>query len=253
MQALAVENGVAGRSAWLYPAIIDGAIVVFSLSVVQVSLNKERPLYPWLLVGLFTVLSVALNVLHAERAFLARVLAAVPPIALFLSFELLMNQVKAAAGRSATRQSLAELESALTARRAELDEVVRQKAAELDNLVRKWTAKLERLQAEVEQLQSQKAGRPAGRNGGIAELESIHTLPAGDDNRPLDKAQAQAAVLDYLAGHPKATLVEIAAVVGRSKSTIGTYLSELKSAGRLIQNGAGWEVTVRREGPQHEA
>ncbi len=244
---------MAGRSAWLYPAIIDGAIVVFSLSVVQVSLNKERPLYPWLLVGLFTVLSVALNVLHAERAFLARVLAAVPPIALFLSFELLMNQVKAAAGRSAARQSLAELESALVARRAELDEVVRQKAAELDNLVWKWTAELERLEGDVKQLQSQNAGRPDGRNDGVSELESIRTPPAGDDNRPLDKAQAQAAVLDYLAGHPKATLVEIAAVVGRSKSTIGTYLSELKSAGRLIQNGAGWEVAVRREGPEHEA
>jgi hypothetical protein len=286
LRGLALDNGVGLKTAWLYPAIIDGAILVFSLSVVQVSLNKERTAYPWLLVGLFTGLSVLLNIVHAERNFLAQAMAAIPPVALFLSFELLMNQVKATVNRATANLSLADLEIALAARRAELDEVVRRKEAELDNLVqnrtaalerlqasvveleivqvsrqaeldhliRKRTAALEQLQADVERLPNQKAERPAERNGNLSELETtFRTPPAGDNNRTLDKEQAQAAVLDYLAGHPEATLVEIAAVVGRSKSTISTYLSQLKSAGRLNQNGAGWKVVGSKGGIGNEA
>lgn len=271
LRGLALDNGAGLKTAWLYPAIIDGAIVVFSLSVVQVSLNKERTAYPWLLVGLFTGLSVLLNVVHAEPTLLAQAMAAIPPVALFLSFELLMNQVRATVNRATAHLSLADLEIALAARRDELDEIVRQKEAELDNLVqkrtaeldeiaqqkaaeldslvRKRTAELERLQADVERLLNQKAERPDGRNGDLSELETTFRTPlAGDHNRTLDKERAQAAVLDYLAGHPEATLVEIAAVVGRSKSTISTYLSELRSAGRLNQNGSGWEVTDRNGG-----
>jgi hypothetical protein len=30
--------------------------------------------------------------------------------------------------------------------------------------------------------------------------------------------------------------------IGRSKSTVGNYVSELAAAGRLKKNGHGWEV-----------
>jgi hypothetical protein len=93
-RGLALDNGAGLKTAWLYPAIIDGAILVFSLSVVQVSLNKERTAYPWVLVGLFTGLSVLLNIVHAEPTLLAQAMAAIPPVALFLSFELRKKPVK---------------------------------------------------------------------------------------------------------------------------------------------------------------
>lgn len=50
LRHLAAANGVAPGMAWLYPAIIDGAIIVFSLSVLQASLHRERTRYPWALV-----------------------------------------------------------------------------------------------------------------------------------------------------------------------------------------------------------
>lgn len=61
LKDLAVQIGVAEPIAWLYPAIIDGAIIVFSLSVLRANLTQERTIYPWVLVCLFTLLSVVLN------------------------------------------------------------------------------------------------------------------------------------------------------------------------------------------------
>ncbi|MCB8927644.1 MAG: DUF2637 domain-containing protein [Ardenticatenaceae bacterium] len=91
LKDLAVQIGIAEAIAWLYPAIIDGAIIVFSLSVLRANLTRERPVYPWVLVSLFTLLSVVLNIIHAQRELLAQFLAAIPPVALFLSFELLLT------------------------------------------------------------------------------------------------------------------------------------------------------------------
>lgn len=47
LRHLAAQNGIEAGMAWLYPAIIDGAIIIFSLSVLQTSLNKEKATYPW--------------------------------------------------------------------------------------------------------------------------------------------------------------------------------------------------------------
>jgi uncharacterized protein DUF2637 len=94
LHSLAVEQGVPAALAWLWPLVVDGFIVVASLSVVRAVADGRHAAYPWLLVLAFSSISVAFNVLHAAPTVVARFVAAIPPTALVLSFELLMRQLR---------------------------------------------------------------------------------------------------------------------------------------------------------------
>jgi len=96
LYGLALAEGVPRRLAWLWPLVVDGFIVVASLAVLHAVLEHRPTVYPWTLVLGFSAVSVLFNVLHAAPTAVARLVAAVPPLALVLSFELLMRQVRAA-------------------------------------------------------------------------------------------------------------------------------------------------------------
>jgi DNA-binding IclR family transcriptional regulator len=49
-------------------------------------------------------------------------------------------------------------------------------------------------------------------------------------------------LLNYLSDNPDASLSDMADAINRSRSTAGSYVSELQSAGRLYKSGHGWEV-----------
>ncbi|MCZ7673868.1 MAG: DUF2637 domain-containing protein [Chloroflexi bacterium] len=237
LKDLAAGNGIASGMAWLYPAIIDGAIIVFSLSVLQASLNRDKTLYPWALVAIFTVLSVVLNIVHAPQDFLPRILAAIPPVALFLSFELLMNQVKGTVRRAAAFQSLHDLAVKIRQKQTELDELVQSRTADLDKLnatIERMTAQKETLQAELRDLRSERRQTQTS--------SYLGTLDHANAVRVANKTEAQDALLAYLADHPDASLAEAGAAIGRSKSTIGVYVRELSESGQLHKNGHGWEI-----------
>ncbi len=106
---LAQENGVTAGLTWVWPLVLDGAIVVFSLSALRASLHRESISYPMVLVVIATVASVLFNVAHAPSGMLAHAMATVPPVFLFLSFELLMRQLRSEVERSAKLASLEEL------------------------------------------------------------------------------------------------------------------------------------------------
>jgi hypothetical protein len=78
----------------MWPLVVDGFIVVASLSVVRAVADGRRASYPWLLVLIFSAISVTFNVVHATPTAVARFVAAIPPTALVLSFELLMRQLR---------------------------------------------------------------------------------------------------------------------------------------------------------------
>lgn len=248
LKDLAAGNGIASGMAWLYPAIIDGAIIVFSLSVLQASLNRDKTLYPWALVAIFTVLSVVLNIVHAPQDFLPRILAAIPPVALFLSFELLMNQVKGIVRRAAAFQSLRDLAITIRQKQTELDGLIQAKRAELDELVQSRTADLDKLDTAVERITAQKETLQAELRDLRSErrqaqtASNLGTLDHANAVRVANKTEAQDALLAYLAEHPDASLAEAGAAIGRSKSTIGVYVRELSESGQLHKNGHGWEV-----------
>lgn len=256
LRDLAVQQGIAPDVAWLYPAIIDGAIIVFSLSVVQVSLAGERPRYPWVLVGVFTALSVVLNILHAAATILPKLMAAIPPVALFLSFELLMNQIKWAARRQSLGQTVAELETAITTLQAARSRLEGEIAAATTALKSKHEAlrvvglKLSQRE-DVTPLPENSSALPAGPNGQTGETRKTDKVearrgrvfrPKVNDQRTEVKDENQAQLLTYLLTHPQANPRDMAEAMGRARSTIQRYLQTLQAQGALVWGNDGWQV-----------
>jgi hypothetical protein len=93
LHQLARTSQVPTVLAWLWPLIVDGFILVASLAVLDAIHTGQRARYPWALVLAFSTLSVTFNVLHAPHHPVAQLVAAIPPLALVLSFELLMRQI----------------------------------------------------------------------------------------------------------------------------------------------------------------
>jgi ribosomal protein S25 len=93
LHQLARTSHVPAPLAWLWPLIVDGFILVASLAVLDAVHTGQRARYPWLLVLAFSTLSVTFNVLHAPHDLVAQLVAAIPPLTLVLSFELLMRQI----------------------------------------------------------------------------------------------------------------------------------------------------------------
>ena len=79
--------------AWIFPLIIDGAIICFSLAALRAALEKEPTKFYSLLIVAATLSSVIFNVLSIEEGALGRVLAAFPPILLAISFETFLKQM----------------------------------------------------------------------------------------------------------------------------------------------------------------
>jgi len=95
LRNLSIESGVINRNvSWLYPLIVDGGIVVFSLAALRASLAGADSRWFMTLVVLVTSISIGFNIAHAGHGFLPASIAAMPPLLLFLAFESLMRQVR---------------------------------------------------------------------------------------------------------------------------------------------------------------
>jgi DNA-binding NarL/FixJ family response regulator len=85
---LAARSGIAERQAWAWPLIVDGIIVVATVSVVALA-GQKSAWYPWMLLAGGALISVTANAVHAivsadtsVPGILAAAVAAVPPIVL---------------------------------------------------------------------------------------------------------------------------------------------------------------------------
>jgi hypothetical protein len=93
---LAIRAGVHPSQAWVWPLIVDGVIVVATVSVIAlVGHGRAVSAYPWALLLAGATVSVLANVAHAVvisdgavPAALAGAVAAVPPITLVASTHL---------------------------------------------------------------------------------------------------------------------------------------------------------------------
>ena len=98
MRALA-ETAGEGWRAWLLPISVDGLAVAASMTMlVRRRAGQPSGALAWaaLLLGLGA--SLAANVAAAEPTVQGRLVAAWPPVALLLSYELLMQQIKGRGG-----------------------------------------------------------------------------------------------------------------------------------------------------------
>ena len=91
---LARRSGIDSGQAWAWPLIVDGIIVVATVSVVALA-GQRGAWYPWLLLAAGAVVSVTANAIHAVLAadtdvpaLLAGAVAAVPPLVLLASTHL---------------------------------------------------------------------------------------------------------------------------------------------------------------------
>jgi hypothetical protein len=98
LHSLAVASGVRPRLARIWPGVLDGFIVVATLTVVAAKRARQPTWYPWALVALFSAASVAFNILHALDKYLTAarwvgpLVFAMPPLALVLATHLLLQQ-----------------------------------------------------------------------------------------------------------------------------------------------------------------
>lgn len=87
---LAARAGIAAGQAWVWPLIVDGIIIVATISVVALSpYGRRATWYPWALLIVGAVVSVAGNAAHAGIAGnsslsrpVAAAISAVPPLVL---------------------------------------------------------------------------------------------------------------------------------------------------------------------------
>ena len=105
MRALAEIAGEGWRS-WLLPISVDGLAVAASMTMLvrrRAGLPAGALAWVALLLGLGA--SLAANVAAAEPTVQGRLVAAWPPVGLLLSYELLMQQIKAPGREVGTRQA----------------------------------------------------------------------------------------------------------------------------------------------------
>ena len=98
LHSLALASGVRPGLARIWPGVLDGFIVVATLTVVAAKRASRSTWYPWALVVLFSAASVAFNILHAidqalaPAGWVAAMVFAMPPVALVLATHLLLQQ-----------------------------------------------------------------------------------------------------------------------------------------------------------------
>ncbi len=104
MHLLVELHGQPGWVAALTPLSVDGMIVAASTTLLAESRSGSRGgVLPWVLLAAGSAGSLAANVPVAEPTATGRLIAAWPSFALIASYELLMRQIRAAAGMRSAR------------------------------------------------------------------------------------------------------------------------------------------------------
>lgn len=114
LYGLASTHGVETNSAWLWPLLLDFAMIVFSLAILRANLRRESALYPWILTVVYAGLATTANVfdvaqLHIPEVVIDVTVRALPPISLVLAFELFVKMLRAELERNAVTKSMAAL------------------------------------------------------------------------------------------------------------------------------------------------
>lgn len=122
LQDMASLHGIVGWKSYIWPLLIDLSLVVFSLSVVNAHLQQESTFKKWGLVGIYTIGTLVFNVLHAPQNYQSMVIAAIAPISLFFSFEVLMSQLKSNVVKYGLSQTIKDLQLNLSKIKDEIAE-----------------------------------------------------------------------------------------------------------------------------------
>lgn len=256
----ALSYGVPSALAWLWPLLVDGAIVVFSLAVVRNGLLGEKTVWPWALVILFTVGTIVLNGIHSDGRYVSIAVAVVAPIALVLAFETSMAMLKSDVKRAGLVLSIAEIEAEAKEKREELDKVQhdwreafaeesRKATLELDNQLGQLQGWIEEARLELatyrEQVETMEGTIHSYRQDIEAKKEELKTLDGGQAKvyLPANLSVSQRQELVTRMGQDGLTNEAIAGVLGVS---IGTVKNDKKAV--KIISPEEIEGTIGRNG-----
>ena len=105
LRAVGLACGINGSLAWMFPIIIDGSTLAFTWAAWAFKTRRLSTVYPWLMLVLFSVISLIGNALHAHPVmvnglllpvWVPPVIMTVPPVALLAT----THMIVLAAGRS---------------------------------------------------------------------------------------------------------------------------------------------------------
>ena len=139
LQGIANDAGIEGWKSYVWPFLIDFALIVFSLAVVRNERLREKVEWPWILVGFFTFATIVFNVLHSltigeeTQKYLSPIMAAIAPVAFVLAFETLMSQLRQHISRDNKIKNIAQM----TATVARLQAKIKSLALDLGELVKR--------------------------------------------------------------------------------------------------------------------
>lgn len=167
LYATGLANGIPTGKAWIWPLLIDGPLVVFTLALLAAQLTRQG-IKLWAgLVILYTLATVGFNLSHAQPSPLGWTVAIVAPVGLLLTTEALRHLAKNIIERQAAVGSLAELSNQLVTRRADLDRLngqIERAAAHLDAL------KSQAKSLSVQELQAARQAKIDERRDKVLEL-----------------------------------------------------------------------------------
>ena len=194
---------------FMYPLMIDLSLIIFNLVALRSSLHGERNLYAWALVLIATVISVALNVVHAPRTLLAMFMAALPPLFILAAFHLVVTRIEHSARRNKTISSLEKLRQEMTVLKSDVEQLT----AQNDMLTREISLKSEQLANLDEQITNYKS-----------ELNRLQREQSQNES-VVTRQEKLYALLNE--SEPKLTQAELADKLGVSISTIRRDLQSL--------------------------
>lgn len=251
LYGVASSHGIPGKLAYIWPLLIDGAIVVFSISVVRASLLREKAWWPWALVIVFTAGTVFFNILHFVPVnyplVVSIAIAIIAPVGLVLAFETVMGMLKSNVARKEAVQSIAQIEAEAREKRAELDklqhdwregfaEESRKATLELDN-------QLGQLQGWIEEARLEKATLQAEVDKARQRLNDI-TQQVEEKRRELNATQDATLVNIWdLVNH-----IEVTTLDTQKRQFFVSLLANAKVPQRDIAEWAGKSIkTIQRD------
>lgn len=123
----------------LFPLILEGGLIVFSLTALTRLLQGQSAKVQWGLVIGSSLAAMTFNILHApHQTTLSRVMWAIPSVMLLLSFESVLSQIRAGVVRSGLAADVKALNREIAQRRqdvTELDKTIGARSKQLDSLI----------------------------------------------------------------------------------------------------------------------
>lgn len=143
----------------LYPLLVDGGLLIFKSLALRESLRGKRDSFAWAMAIALTIISVLLNILHVPdhlpNVWLARFMAALPPLVLLAAFIAVSRRIEEN-GRFAHAISTYEsIQTTIVQKQKELDAFIAQGKQTVDTFKANQEKERQQLTTQLEQLRQQ--------------------------------------------------------------------------------------------------